>query len=87
LVGIRSQNAEHEPEQEGRLDDHRWVESADVLLLAVPDAAAHAALLAPHLATSFASSTTGHAFSSGVWGRVNPGGPRRIPGVAAELKG
>ena len=36
------------------------------LFLAVPDAATHAALLAPHFATSFASSTTGHAFSSGV---------------------
>jgi hypothetical protein len=34
-------------------------------LLAMPDPAAHPALLAPYFATSFASSTTGHTFSSG----------------------
>src|SRR4051812_44723429 len=35
------------------------------LLLAVSDPAAHPALLAPHLAATFASATTGHAFSPG----------------------
>ncbi len=35
------------------------------LLLAVANPAAHSALLAPNFTTSFTSSTTGHAFSSG----------------------
>ena len=39
------------------------------LFLAMSDPAAHPALLAPYLATSFASATTGHAFSSGVSGK------------------
>jgi hypothetical protein len=39
------------------------------LFLTMPDPAAHPALLAPYLAASFASATTGHAFSSGVSGK------------------
>jgi hypothetical protein len=39
------------------------------LFLTMSDPAAHPALLAPYLATSFASATTGHAFSSGVSGK------------------
>jgi hypothetical protein len=38
-----------------------WVAS----FLAMSNPAAHPALLAPYFTTSFASSTTGHTFSSG----------------------
>ena len=59
--------------------DHPRPRAAGLLLLAVADAAAHAALLAPHFPTSFTSSTTGHAFSSGVSGTEIRAKTGRIP--------
>ena len=63
--------------------DQRRAGAEGMLLLAVADTAAHPALLAPDFATSFTSSTTGHAFSSGVSGigiRIGAGRVQRVRG-------
>ena len=87
-TGRTSRGRRGEASDAGRLGsslvppDQRRAGAEGMLLLAMADTAAHPALLAPDFATSFTSSTTGHAFSSGVSGDRESGSSETRPNAS-----